>query len=262
MSLHLTKHHGLGNDFLIALNPSRPIGSSDAADWCRRHRGIGADGLIVATGTDDAWDMVLFNADGSQAELSGNGLRCLGQAVAMERNADGPLSVTVHTLAGRRDLAVIPGTPTASVEVDMGPAKPGPPLSQRWAEVGIAVRQQLGVDMGNPHLVGLVDDLRGLDIGTIGPVVEADYPDGCNVHLVTTTGDDELSVLHWERGVGVTEACGSGASASAFAANSWGLVGPTVSVVMPGGAATISVGETVTLRGPATYIGAIEVPSG
>ncbi len=263
MTVHLTKHHGLGNDFLVALNPIELVGAADAVSWCRRHRGIGADGLIVATaGGDGTWTMVLYNADGSRAELSGNGLRCLGQAIAMANCANEPFAVTVHTDAGPRCLDVEPGTPDATVAVDMGRPGSGPSPSLRWTQVGLEPLRQLGVDMGNPHLVALVDDLDGIDIAEVGPVIEADYASGCNVHVAAVTGGDEVSVLHWERGVGVTEACGSGASATAVAAHRWGLAGDTVSVLMPGGAATVAVGESVVLRGPATYVAMVEVTHG
>ncbi len=264
MSVQLTKHHGLGNDFLVALNPGRPLVGADATAWCARHRGIGADGLIIGT-TDGPgrWSMVLFNADGSRAEISGNGIRCLGQAIAMDVGATEPITVAVSTDAGERKLAITPQPGgTAQVRVEMGSAGDGPQLSDRWSELAVAVQQQVSVDLGNPHLVALVDELDGYDIAAIGPVVEADYPQGCNVHLVMVAGPDRIKVVHWERGVGVTEACGSGATAAAVAANRWELVGDLVTVDMPGGSAQVGIGDPLALWGPATFIARIEVPNG
>lgn len=237
MAVHrLTKHHGLGNDFLIALNPDSPLGSEQATLWCDRRIGIGADGLIIGTKIDGQWQMVLWNADGSRAEISGNGIRCLGQAIT---NAEQPANSTdaeleILTDAGLRTLRVLSSDEdTMMLRAGMGKAIEGPKPSVRWGEVGIEPIAQEGVDIGNPHLVAIVASHSNADIAIIGPAIEADYPDGLNVHLVEIESRNALRLLIWERGAGVTQACGSGACASVWAANRLGLVGTKATVSMP-----------------------------
>lgn len=289
----LTKHHGLGNDFLVAVDPPRPLTSDDAAAWCDRRQGIGADGLITATpvpgspdgtatpvpgspessatpqGPGDRWRMVLFNSDGGRAEISGNGLRCLAQALAAGRGHDGTtdLPLTIETDAGTRRAAVQARSPEAPaaedrVRVGMGKAVDGPGPSDRLAEL-VPVTAQVGADLGNPHLVGFVDDpvdLADLDMASIGPAVERDHPGGLNVHLVRVVDRNRLEMVIWERGAGVTMACGSGACAAAWAANRAGLVGGTVEVAMPGGAARVELGDDeVVLVGPAVRVAEIRI---
>lgn len=268
MAIELTKHEGLGNDFLIAIDPARPLTDADAVSWCDRRRGIGADGLIeLRTQSDDAPTiMTLFNADGSRAEISGNGVRCAGQALVRRHGLTGAQVIDIATDAGQRRLEVDASDHRQiAVRVDMGAAKPGPPDFDRWSDLGVVLRRQLGIDMGNPHLVGLVDDPDAHDIATVGSAVEADYPNGLNVHLIAVAdavagemASIELRV--WERGAGVTEACGSGACAAGYAATSWGLATGPVQVNMPGGAAVVEVADdTIFLTGPATYVAAVTV---
>lgn len=266
----LTKHHGLGNDFLIAVDPSSEIDAADAKRWCDRRRGIGADGLILARPTNDSnvWQMVLWNADGSRAELSGNGLRCLGQALIL-RNDDGigPKFFTIETDAGPRSLEIGAerDSETFGVSVDMGSAGSGPSESSRWPSLGFEVARQLGVDLGNPHLVAHVGgntSLAELDLAAIGPAVEADYVDGLNIELIDVIDRSTVSLRVWERGAGITEACGSGACAAAWAAYEWGLVDTTVEVRMPGGNTTVDIGpSSIRLTGPATFVAVVEVES-
>lgn len=262
----LTKHHGLGNDFLIAVDTPLPLDEQHAIRWCDRRRGMGADGLIWLTCRNEeprSWSMVLWNADGSRAELSGNGLRCVGQALALRDGDRGSTtSYRIHTDAGERTVEVHPrpGTDTDHVTVDMGFPEAGPAAWSRWGEVQVAVQAQVGVDMGNPHLVTLVNDPAGVDLAAVGPIVEADYDDGLNVEFISVESRDRIDLRVWERGAGVTEACGSGACAAAWAAHFWGLVDARVEVVMPGGTAVVDVGtERVSLTGPATFIGLVEM---
>lgn len=300
--INLTKHHGLGNDFLIAVDPARTIGPADAVRWCDRRTGVGADGLIMATQVLDGgeapvgrWRMTLFNADGSRAEISGNGIRCLGQAIAdhqgFDRTADHHL--LIETDAGARTLVIkaaltgAPDFPVADgsaldmppagadgpgpmsaevmVRVGMGKAVDGPAPSSRWAEAGVAIDGQRGVDVGNPHIVGFVSGLgqtspdgATVDMAAIGPIIEADYPGGVNVHLVSVTDRANLDLLVWERGAGVTNACGSGACAAAWAAHGAGLTGDRVTVNMPGGTALVELtSDEVFLTGPAVRVATV-----
>ena len=172
-SIRLTKHHGLGNDFLIALDPGVELSSAAAKQWCDRRTGIGADGLIHARSAADGnrWSMVLYNADGSRAEISGNGLRCLGQAIGMATGMDATGALTVDTDAGRRTLEINPSSnETWSIRVGMGTAfgpavgpDVGPDALQQlhhgpWADAGVTVTEQLVVDIGNPHVLALITD--------------------------------------------------------------------------------------------------------
>lgn len=276
-SLLLTKHHGLGNDFLVVLAPEWEPSSDQARRWCHRRTGIGADGLIVAQPVDGStthWAMVLWNADGSRAEISGNGIRCLGQAVVQrllgspvpddpaDPGIHGPVALVVETDAGSRQLVVqpVPGS-TWQVRASMGRARPAPGADGRWADAGVSVIAEAGVDLGNPHVVGFVataDDLEAVDMAVAGPRVEAGHSDGVNVHVVHVTDDGDIRMKVWERGVGVTQACGSGACAAAWAANRAGMVGAKTAVTMPGGSATVELdGDEIFLSGPAGYIGSV-----
>ncbi len=279
--MHLTKHHGLGNDFLVLLDldDRRPLDALDARALCDRHTGIGADGLIRVSPGDAAGGaevtMALRNADGSVAEMSGNGIRCLGQAVARSRGVE-HLDLLVATLGGDRRVVVGPGpdAATALVEVDMGPVRPVrlPPLA--WD--GFAPQAVELVDVGNPHVVALAGtpaEVAELDLATLGPAIEAAVPGGVNLEVIAVADDrpDTLELRVWERGAGLTLACGTGAAAAAAVARRWGLVGRRVVVRMPGGEVEVGVpapadgeadgaDESVTLRGPAVHVADIEVP--
>ncbi len=267
-SVHLTKHVALGNDFLIAVAPPRPLTAAHAIAWCDRRRGIGADGLItlypVIDDQPDAgdWDMVLLNSDGSRAEISGNGARSVGQALARYTGLGEDSSFDVSTDAGLRtiDIIAIDGN-EAQVRVDMGAVRPGPPTFDGWKELGVDVHRQTGLDIGNPHLVAVVTDPSSYDLTVVGPAVERHYSDGLNVHLIAPTSDHSLDLYVWERGAGITEACGSGACAAAAATHQWGLTGPVVEVAMPGGSATVEITESgnILLTGPTTLIADIHM---
>ncbi len=255
--LRLSKHHGLGNDFLITLDPGRPLHADDAVAWCDRHTGIGADGLIRAVPAGaNRWVWTLWNSDGSIPEVSGNGLRCLGQAIAMRENVE-VATYEIETPGGLRTLEVTDHG--RSVRVDMGPAAEGPGLSDRLASVGLDGARQASVDLGNPHLVIEVQDPAAIDLAVVGPAIEAGYPAGCNVEFVAVRDRRHIDLTVWERGAGITEACGSGACAATVAATDWGLADGDVTVSMPGGSARVTAGDTVLLTGPATHIAWVEV---
>ena len=257
--LTLTKHHALGNDFLVVVDPAgrHPVGAELARRLCDRHRGVGADGLLRAAKADGAdVAMEVHNADGSEAETSGNGIRCLAQAVVDAGVVSGP-HLTVATAAGIRHVAVLPGQGPDEVQVrvemgppELGPERPGWSRGQRARTVG----------MGNPHLVVLDAD------GSPEAVASAAAPPdavraGLNVELVAAgPGSGEITMRVWERGVGETLACGSGACAAAAALNAWGLVGPRVTVNQPGGSVQVEMeADTVVLTGPAQRVARIQV---
>lgn len=261
--MHLTKHHGLGNDFLVVLDRAadQTVGSDLARRLCDRRRGIGADGLILARpdGEGAAARMLLWNADGSRAELSGNGLRCLGQAMLRTGWVDG--DHVVLTGAGPRRIRLVErgAGATDQLAVEMGSAVELD-LPEGLDAVAPPSEERLAVGVGNPHVVLIGGAAATGEPTEIGPAVEALVPGGSNVHLVEVIGPAALSLRIWERGAGATEACGSGAVASAWAAHRLGLVTEqAVDVVMPGGTARVVVDDPLVLEGPATHVADIEV---
>ncbi len=240
--LQLTKHQGWGNDFLVLADPEK--GSPELARRvCDRRFGIGADGLLLlGKGTETDLTMRLYNADGSLAEMSGNGLRCLVQAAVRLGWASD--TVTVVTDAGVR-TAWVDGD---FIRVDMG---------------AVLIEGNDGDDMllnvGNPHRVRRVPDPDRYDLDAAG----ADHLD-VNLEVIAPgAGSDLIKMRVHERGAGETLACGTGSCAVAVAAAKWGLVtGPQVTVRQPGGDAAVDITDTdhVLLSGPVSYIGTIEVP--
>ena len=257
--LRLTKHHGLGNDFLVLLEPPSGVDAAVLARRvCDRRWGVGADGLIIAhAGTDGAdVTMELRNADGGRAEMSGNGIRCLAQAVWDAGLGDGVL--TVATDAGTRVVRRIGSPRPGEVQaaVDMGPVKvvrDGP----EW--VAGTIEAAALVDAGNPHLVLLDRQLAAVDIASRGPEIEATFPEGVNVEWIWVDGSD-MTLRVWERGAGETLACGTGSCAAVAAAVMWGRAGRRTVVHNPGGDVTVDLGETAVLTGPASRIAVVEVP--
>ena len=272
----LHKLHGLGNDFLVAFVDELPADAAPkAAVLCHRRRGVGADGLIYAVldspggGGDGSVLMQIWNSDGSAAEVSGNGLRCLAHAVAVTHGS-AELDIVVRTAAGERRCTIRPtGTPgTVLGTTEMGSLGTGP-LPDRFsrspeaAAEGIlgpsAVARWVTLNVGNPHVVLAVDDPAGVPLDTAGPAVEAVFSGGINVHFGKVTGTDELTLGVWERGAGVTAACGTGAVAAAAAFHRWGQVGQNVTVRMAGGDALVDLSEPVTLIGESTYVATVDI---
>ncbi|MHB1444569.1 MAG: diaminopimelate epimerase [Acidimicrobiales bacterium] len=270
--LRLFKLHGLGNDFLVLVDPeaATPIDAGLARRLCDRHTGVGADGLIrvtlaVAAPADQGADcgadyvMELLNADGSRAETSGNGLRCLVLALEVSgllRHSE----VVVSTDAGPRRARIGPmaGDGSAVVSVGMGEV-------HLAGETPVLGHRSRVVDVGNPHVVVLLDDLAEVDVEVHGPAEEARHPGGINVNFAAVGGDGSVRLRTWERGAGATLACGSGSCATAAALRDWGIVGDVVEVHNPGGMVTVSFDRPdgpprMVLTGPAQLIGAIEVP--
>lgn len=269
-TLTLTKHHALGNDFLVAFHP--PLAATElptlAGRLCDRRRGIGADGLLIAESAPGyAARMTLYNADGSRAEMSGNGIRCFVQAVAMRRGSRSAPDLTdqlVLTDAGDRHVTLAPAEApdTILASVDMG-AVEALDEPDGWPSLGCHPDRPVAhLSLGNPHSVVGVDDVADVDLAALGAKVPQ-----VNLEIVAPgTAQHEVRMRVHERGVGITEACGTGASATAFAAARWGLATPRdgkLVVVMDGGSATVTLDAPapgrVTLTGPATYVATIEV---
>jgi diaminopimelate epimerase len=272
--LRLSKLHGAGNDFLVTVAGAADASPADVATrLCDRHVGIGADGLITLLPGRDGSDctMELRNADGSVAEMSGNGIGCLSWVAVREGLGDGKRLV-VDTGGGRRDVELELDEATGDLvaaTVDMGPVTFQPseiPLDAPSAfdlEVtfhGVTYHGD-AAGMGNPHLVLLVDDPETTRVTQHGPHLETDsrFPHRTNVEFVAVTGTDELAMRVWERGVGETLSCGTGVCASAAVARRRGLVGDHVTVRVRGGTHQVDLGETVRLHGPVAHVFDTEV---
>lgn len=264
--LTLTKHQALGNDFLVVFQPNVADLPSLARRLCNRRRGIGADGLLIGESEPGyAARMVLFNADGSRAEMSGNGIRCFAQALMARRGNDD--DQLILTDAGPRLVSLTPTDDPAMIEasVDMGVVE-NLPEPEGWHAVGAdAMRPVSHLSVGNPHAVVGVDSVDEVDLEAIGARVPQ-----INLEIIEAGPEIHgLTMRVHERGAGVTEACGTGACASAWAAVSWGLVPATVPEIlvhMVGGDAKVRLHHPspgrVTLSGPAHYIATITVPAG
>lgn len=300
--MNFTKYHGLGNDFICidGRGASPPVTAALARRWCDRHRGIGADGVLVAlppTSPQAALTMRVFNSDGSTAEMCGNGLRCFVSHAYSRWGFSGP-ELVVDTLAGLHFSSgpTAQDGSTSEVEVSMGAARfvrsfAAQPME--WADDPTATALipfggqpavGFGVDMGNPHVVvdweGQALPASSGDVNTetaANPAVQWAFdvqrmdcfPQGVNVGLVQRRGPGHLSLAVIERGAGLTEACGTGACAAAAVARrrGWVQAGATaVRVDLPGGSLWIreDAEGTVWMRGPATHVfdGVIPDPSG
>ena len=240
----VVKMNGTHNEFVI-VDARRdeladPVGF--ARRVCDRTTGIGADGLLLllASAGADA-RLRIINADGSEAEMCGNGMRCVARYLDEH---DGRERAIVETVAGPIATQIVSREPYTVAEV-LGTPEIGTPHI-------VAGFEAIPVDVGNPHVVIAVADLAAIDAATLGPRIERDprYPAGTNVHFVQRAGE-ELRVVHWERGAGATAACGTGAVAcAAVAVECWGYRSP-VTVHVPGGTLRV---EFVP-GAPATLIG-------
>lgn len=263
--LRLTKYQASGNDFLILDELDAPAGVLDVPALCDRWVGVGADGLIrVSRGSDAPYRFDLANADGSPAEMSGNGIRCLA-AYLRDRHQTGP-ELDIETAAGVRHVQLAGD----GAVVDMGApsfTKAGVPMRGPAWETFLGQPFDVGggltwtasaLSMGNPHLVLFVEeDPEQVHVEHIGPALEQHewFPERTNVELARV-GDDGIDVRVWERGVGETLACGTGACAVAVAANEAGLAPATVTVRFRGGPLTVERREDghVLLGGPIAHV--------
>ncbi|MEM9516439.1 MAG: diaminopimelate epimerase [Actinomycetota bacterium] len=265
-TITLTKHHGLGNDFLVAVDNGELAGTDVPAlarAWCHRRTGVGADGLLIATDAQ-GYDarMTLYNADGSRAEMSGNGIRCFAQALAGRHATEVELLVRTDVGDRRLELQGTDDPDTVDVRVEMGDVS-ALPEPTGWSALGCHPDRPVAhLSVGNPHSVVGVDDVAVVDLAALGGQVPH-----VNLEIIEPGPEPEAVTMRvHERGVGITEACGTGAVAAAYAARSWGLVAsqhPEVIVHMDGGRATVGFDADVTTRavltGPATYVASIEV---
>jgi diaminopimelate epimerase len=256
-----TKMHGLGNDFVIVdgRDGDLAIGGTQARAIGDRRRGVGFDQLLILEPAKDAAaDLFLriLNPDGSEAEACGNGTRCVAARVMDELGRD---TLNIETVAGV--LATTTGA-DGLVTVDMGLA------NLEWWQIPLAVetdtlhldiengplRDPVAVNIGNPHMVFFVDDADAIDVAGLGPALESHllYPERTNVEICSLSGPDQLRMRVWERGAGITQACGSGACAAVVAAARRGLTGRRVETVLDGGPLNIEWREDgrVLMTGP------------
>lgn len=248
----LEKWHGAGNDFLVALRPSGParLDGAHARRWCDRHTGIGADGLIEGTFDARGLVMSLHNADGSPAELSGNGLRCLVAAAAVHGLVpEGTMDVATDAGARRVTVALDPSNGHAWGSVDMGAVAVGEGGS---LETGVAAV------IGNPHVV--VADQGGPDEDLVARAATLTSDAAANVEFVSILAPDHLSIRVVERGAGLTLACGTGSCAAAAVAHRLGLVTDHVTVTNPGGDLDVTLANgAATLAGPAVRVASVQL---
>ncbi len=272
--MQFAKMHGIGNDFVMV------DARASEADWpklaeamCDRHFGIGADGLILVLPSAKAdLRMRMFNPDGSEAEMCGNGIRCYAKYVldgalidpARERlsveTGAGVLTLAVHRQAGAvTDVTVNMGEPRllpAEIPVDTSLATGGRVFSYPLVVDGQTIFITC-VSMGNPHAVMFVDDVWTYPLDVIGPKVEHHpfFPRRVNFEIAQIVDQQHINLRVWERGAGLTLACGTGACATAVAARLHGLVDEEVEVCLPGGPLVINwQGGPVEMRGPARLV--------
>jgi diaminopimelate epimerase len=237
------KMHGLGNDFCVLDSRARPLAITPAvaAGIADRHFGVGCDQVIVMEAPPPGADvfMRIRNPDGSEAEACGNATRCVASLVADETAKD---RVIVRTVAGDLPVERLPG---GLWRADMGPARLG------WRDVPLArecdtlhlplalgpVADPAACSMGNPHATFFVDDLAAVPVAAIGPLLEthALFPERANIGFAQVIAPDRIRLAMWERGAGITLACGSGACATIVNAARRGLTGRRADVALPGG---------------------------
>lgn len=267
--IHFTKMDGAGNDYIYVDTTRYPISDPQTASvkWSNRHTGIGSDGLVligkpsILSGAD--FSMRIFNADGSEAKMCGNASRCIGKYL-YERHLTDNSEIKLETLSGVKTLSLTlsPDRLTVTgVTVDM--LQPAfHQASQYDEQVGLDALREYGhplfVSMGNPHCVLFVDDIAAIDVARVGAMGEhlPAFPERCNIEFAQLTGTDELRTRVWERGSGITMACGTGACATAVAAAHVGLTSRESDVVMDGGRLHVRWAEDdhVMLSGPAEFV--------
>ena len=256
--MRFTKMEGLGNDY-IYLNGLDGL-PEDLPGLARRmsdrHFGVGSDGLICVCPSDRAdFKMQMFNADGSQGEMCGNGIRCLGKYV-YDKGLTRKQTLTIETGGGLRKLELLTeGGLVKAVRVNMGHPRVGAVME---LAAGDRIWKVIPVSMGNPHAVLFVDRPETLDLEKLGPCFErhSAFPEGVNTEFVRCVSHDRLAMRVWERGSGETLACGTGACAALAAAVAKDKCGRQAAVELPGGVLELSwpAGEEMMMTGPANTV--------
>jgi len=246
--MDFVKMEGLGNDFIVVAGPIGDPEPDEIARWCRRRFGIGADGLLEVTSLDERRvRMRYWNADGHPAELCGNGLRCVAR-FAYERGWVESRRFEVETAVGPRAVEV----GDRSVRANLG--MPHGFRTEVLSVAGVEVRP---VGLGNPHAVFFVEDTEAAPVEELGPTIGTDpmFPGGTNVEFVEVIDPEHIGLRVWERGVGETLACGTGAAAAVYAARHIEEVGDRVTVSLPGGELTVELADDgAWIEGPANTV--------
>lgn len=268
--ISFVKYHGLGNDFILVDNRQQPepmITPEQAILWCDRHFGIGADGVIFALPgqADTDYTMRIFNSDGSEPEMCGNGIRCLARFIADLEGADAKEIYRIHTLAG---VMVPKLEANGRVTVDMGLprllaaeipttlATADQQVVNQPIKVAGTSWQVTCVSMGNPHCITFVEDVAAVQLEAIGTQFEHHpaFPQRINTEFIEVVSRDYLKMRVWERGAGITLACGTGACAALAAGVLNGLCDRRATVELPGGCLEIEwseVDQRLYMTGPA-----------
>lgn len=278
-TVKFTKMHGAGNDYIYVdtLLYSIPDPSAAAIKWSAPHTGIGSDGLVligkpsITSGAD--FSMRIFNADGSEAMMCGNASRCIGKYL-YERKLTDKTEIKLETLSGVKTLLLhlATGGTVESVTVDM--LEPRLHVPEQYdesclGELSASFRKFRGtfVSMGNPHFVTFVDDIDTIDIARYGSEMEHDaaFPQRCNIEFAQVMPDGTIRTRVWERGSGITMACGTGACATAVAAQITGRAQNKSTIKMDGGTLLIERNADdghVYMTGPAEFVfdGEIALP--
>lgn len=279
--IKFTKMHGLGNDYVYidCMNGQEIEDISTLAQFVsNRHFGIGSDGLILICKSDVAdFKMRMFNYDGSEAEMCGNGIRCVGKFV-YDKGLTNKETITVETLAGIKRLKFnIKEGKVQTVEVDMGEpileAKNIPVVSSKSPVKDLKIQLDdkefifTCVSMGNPHAITIVDDVKNFDIEKYGPILEIDshFPKRANIEFIELVDKNNIKMRVWERGAGETLACGTGACASVVACNLNDYIENEANVELLGGTLNIKWNKEnnhIYMTGTATTVfeGELELP--
>lgn len=267
--------HGAGNDYIYVDTQKYdvPDPSAAAIAWSNRHTGIGSDGLVLIGkpygGVDADFSMRIFNADGSEAKMCGNASRCIGKYL-YERRLTDKTTIRLQTLSGVKTLKLhlagceTPEDNVESVTVDM--LAPSFRVPEQYDEtvggvltVGSRTFHGTFVSMGNPHFVCFVDDIDTLDVARYGSAMEyaTAFPERCNIEFAELKSDGNIRTRVWERGSGITMACGTGACATAVAAAVTGRASRRSVIAMDGGTLHIEWNEAdghVYMTGPAAFV--------
>ena len=270
--IKFTKMHGLGNDYVYidAINQKIENESSLAKFVSNRHFGIGSDGLILICKSDIAdFQMRMFNSDGSEAEMCGNGIRCVGKFV-YDKGLTNKTTVKIETLAGIKTLILnTKDGKVGTARVDMGEpileAEKIPVISTEKPVKNLELEAEnkkfkfTCVSMGNPHAITIVENTKEFDVEKYGKVLEIDkaFPKKANIEFAQIIDRQNINMRVWERGAGETLACGTGACATAVACNLNGLTDRKVNIELLGGTLNIEWNETdnhVYMTGPAVTV--------
>ena len=267
--IHFVKMHGLGNDYIFVDTKFNTIPDPSKASiaWSKPHTGIGSDGLILIGRSNEAdFTMRIINADGLEGQMCGNASRCVGKYV-YERGLTTKTTISLLTRAGIKMLYlnVDDKGMVQSVAVDlMEPVFEDP---TQFSVEGESLPDGVFVSIGNPNYVIFVDDINAVDVAKVGPGLEfhSRFPQRCNIEFAQVLDDGTIRMRVWERGSGITMACGTGASATLVAAALTGRTKRHAKIIMDGGSLDIEWRESdnhIYMRGPATtaFEGDIELP--